>query len=113
MRTTPSTPQAGSEVQQTSALAAQFAALANEWKTATSLLSSSTAMIRHPAYEGIIALGPAVVPLILRDLQREPAHWFDALQAITGEDPVPSEAEGKIQAMRGAWLAWGQARGLI
>jgi hypothetical protein len=99
--------------EQAGTLAAQFAALADQWKAATALLSSSTAISGHPAYRAIIALGPPVVPLILRDLERQPAHWFEALAAITGEDPVPAHDWGKIQSMRSAWLAWGRTRGLI
>ena len=99
--------------EQASTLAAQFAELAEEWKRATALLSSSTAISEHPAYRAVIALGWPVVPFILRDLEREPAHWFEALHAITGEDPVPVEDWGRIQPMRAAWLAWGRGRGLI
>lgn len=95
------------------ALARQFQALAAQWKAGTALLSSTTDMIAHPAYQAVIALGSPVVPLLLRDLEREPAHWFEALQAITGEDPVPPEQWGKIPAMAAAWLAWGRARGLV
>jgi hypothetical protein len=94
-------------------LAARFQTLAEQWKAATAFLSSTTAMVSHPAYRAIIELGPAVVPFILRDLEREPAHWFEALKAITGEDPVPREDWGKIPAMRAAWLAWGRNRGLL
>lgn len=89
-----------------SALAEQFATLAEQWKTETALLSSSTALASHPAYRTIIALGPRVVPLLLRDLERTSAHWFEALQAITGEEPVPREHWGNIAAMRADWLAW-------
>ncbi len=95
------------------AVAQCFASLAEEWKTATAVLSSTTAMVRHPAYQAIIALGPPVVPLLLQDLQREPVHWFEALQAITGEDPVPREHWGNSAAMSADWLAWGRQRGLI
>jgi len=70
-------------------------------------------MVNHPAYQAIVALGPPVVPLLLRDLKREPAHWFEALKAITGEDPVQSRDWGKIGAMTAAWLAWGRTRGLV
>jgi hypothetical protein len=96
-----------------SALARQFETLAEQWKAATALLSSTTAMVTHPAYRAIIALGPPVVPLLLRDLERAPVHWFEALQAITGEDPVPREHWGNIPAMTADWLAWGRRRGLI
>jgi hypothetical protein len=95
------------------AVARQFEQLAEQWKTATALLSSTTAMVSHPTYRAIIALGPAVVPFLLRDLEREPVHWFEALQAITGDDPVPREHWGKIAEMRTDWLAWGRQRGLI
>jgi hypothetical protein len=88
--------------------AEQFKALADEWKAATALLSSTTAMVNHPAYQAIIGLGPPVIPLLLRELEREPAHWFEALRAITGEDPVPREHWGDISAMRQDWLSWGR-----
>jgi hypothetical protein len=87
--------------------------LAAEWKRDTVLLSSTSAISGHPAYRAIIAMGPAVVPLLLRDLERESSHWFEALQVITGEDPVPKEDRGRIPAMRDAWIAWGRSRGLI
>lgn len=95
------------------AVADQFAKLAEQWKAGTAFLSSATAMVSHPAYRAVIALGAPVVPLLLRDLEREPAHWFEALQAITGADPVPREHWGNITAMRADWLAWGRQRGLI
>ena len=94
------------------AVAAQFVTLAEQWKTATAVCSSTTSMVSHPAYRSIIALGAAVVPLLLHDLEREPVHWFEALQAITGEDPVPREHWGNIAAMRAAWLAWGRPKEL-
>jgi hypothetical protein len=94
-------------------IAGRFRELAGQWKADTRLLSSSTAISSHPAYRAIIALGPSAVRLILRDLEAEPAHWFEALQAITGEDPVPHADWGKIPAMRAAWLAWGRNHGLI
>src|SRR5438309_8447515 len=105
-------PSVANAVDQT-AVASQFEILAEQWKTATALLSSTTAMVAHPAYQAIIALGPPVVPFLLRDLEREPAHWFEALAAITGADPVPREHGGHIPAMRDDWLAWGRERRLI
>ncbi len=77
------------------------------------MLSSTSAMVRHPAYQAIIALGMPVVPLLLRDLQREPVHWFEALEAITGENPVLPAHHGDIPAMADDWLAWGRKHGLI
>ncbi len=67
----------------------------------------------HPAYQRIIGLGPAVIPLILADLARQPDHWFWALRALTGEDPVPAEARGRVKAMADAWLQWGRENGYL
>ena len=46
------------------------------------------------SYQKIIGMGPAVVPLILSELQKEPDHWFWALEAITDENPV-SESDAR------------------
>lgn len=90
-----------------------FRRLADEWREATRYESSTTALATHPAYQRIIGLGPAVVPLILSELDREPNHWFWALRAITGEDPVAASDRGRLAAMAAAWLAWGRANGWI
>jgi hypothetical protein len=91
----------------------RFEALVERWRAETALLSSTTAMTNHPAYRSIIALGSDAIPLLLRELEREGAHWFEALEAITGENPVPREHWGNIPSMRGDWLAWGRDRRLI
>jgi len=91
----------------------QFHALAREWKEACAFLSSTSAMVAHPAYQAIIELGQPVVPRLLEDLAKEPVHWFEALKAITGEDPVAPKDWGNIPAMASAWLAWGRSRKLL
>jgi hypothetical protein len=91
------------------ALESAFQALSKEWKADTAFLSSTTAIVAHPAYRAIIDLGPPVVPLILRELEKEPAYWFEALRTITGEDPAPREARGNFRAIADAWLVWGAA----
>jgi hypothetical protein len=94
-------------------LAVQFATLADQWHRDIAVVSSVHEMVEHPAYQGIIRMGPAVVPLILRELQREPDYWFWALTAITGENPVPPEDAGDLDRMTDAWLAHGRARGYL
>lgn len=81
----------------------QFYELADEWQAQTSYLSNVTA---HPNYQKIIDLGPDVVEWIIRELKREPDHWFHALKAITGADPVPPDDRGNMTKMREAWLKW-------
>ena len=64
-----------------------------------------------PSYQQVIGIGPSVVPYLLRELKYFPDHWFWALNAITGEDPVPPESKGKFQKMTEAWLDWGRKKG--
>jgi hypothetical protein len=94
-------------------LEAEFQSLARQWKEACSLMSSTSGMVSHPAYRAIIELGQPAVPLLLRELEKEPVHWFEALKAITGEDPVSPKDWGNISAMATAWLAWGRQRNLL
>jgi hypothetical protein len=70
-------------------------------------------MTAHPAYQEIVAMGQEVVPLLLRDLEQEPDHWFAALGAITGAQPVPPEDRGDIEKMAAAWLRWGKDHGYL
>jgi hypothetical protein len=70
-------------------------------------------MARHPAYQQILELGPPVLPLLLRDLTHRPEHWFLALHALTGANPVASEDRGNLRAMAAAWIAWGHAAGYL
>ena len=90
---------------------ARFARLAATWKAERGPTSSTTRMAMHPAYQQIIGMGREVVPLILRELEREPDHWFWALKAITGEDPVPEQHRGRVRAMADAWIRWGREQG--
>lgn len=95
----------------TADLEATFLKLAEQWRRETGMMSLVMKMSMHPAYQRIIGMGQAVVPLILRDLEKEPDHWFWALQAITGANPVKSEQRGRLQQMAQAWLQWGRENG--
>ena len=91
---------------------ARFAGLVARWKSDCEFLSSPPAMAKHPAYREIIAMGEPAIRLILAELEARPDFWFAALREITGEDPVPPEARGKVKAMARAWLEWGHAHGV-
>jgi hypothetical protein len=90
----------------------RFRELVTQWKQGTRFLSSIHDMVTHPAYLQIIGMGREAVPLLLAELRREPDHWFVALQAITGTNPIPPSACGDVQEMTEAWLAWGEQLGL-
>lgn len=89
----------------------RFQELAATWRRETAHLSSIAAKSEHPAYQEIIRMGQDAIPLILRELARGPDHWFWALHAITGENPVPAEDTGRLGRMSQAWLRWGAAHG--
>lgn len=91
----------------------QFAKLASEWKSLTRYMSNSAQMATVWPYQQIIGLGQPAIPFILRELERETDHWFWALEAISGENPVSDEQAGNVDVMAQAWLAWGRQRGLI
>lgn len=89
----------------------QFRTYAETWKRQTLHLSSAVKITNHPAYREIVKMGMAVVPLILKELSREPDHWFVALHEITGADPIPKGSQDCFAEMAEAWLSWGKAHG--
>ena len=91
----------------------RFESLAAQWKEETRYLSSTTDIATNGAYQRIIGMGMPAVPLILEDLRHQPYHWFWALSAITGEDPVPQSLRGRVREMADVWIAWGAEKGLI
>jgi hypothetical protein len=90
-------------------LAERFDYLAAEWHKGTRLVSSITRMAMHPAYQQIIGMGPAAIPLILQDLARTRDHWLWALYSLTGQDPAPPDAN--FDQAVDAWLQWGRNQG--
>ncbi len=100
-----------SEVAPTGKVNQKFTTLAARWRAETAWTSSVSQTVMHPAYQEIIGMGRDVVPYLLQALAQQPEHWFWALRAITGEDPVRPEQRGQIDAMTQAWLQWGREHG--
>jgi hypothetical protein len=95
----------------------RFARLAEQWRRErAAMLSSSVArMALCVPYQEIIGLGPDAIRPILNELrtQPDPEHWFWALAAITGQNPVPIQSRGKTKEMAAAWLQWGRDNGYL
>lgn len=91
----------------------RFQDLADQWREQTGHMSSAISFTQNPAYLRIIAMGPAVVPFILEDLERTRSHWFVALRLITDENPLKAEDKGNVRRMADAWIGWGRERGLV
>src|ERR1700730_15982828 len=89
----------------------KFHRLAALWRTETAYISSSSDLVSHPAFQEIVAMGPAVIPLLLRELEKRSGHWHRALRRITGADPVAPADRGNIEKAAAAWLLWGKEHG--
>jgi hypothetical protein len=89
----------------------QFSELADEWRATRRRWADVQEMVSHPAYQRIIGMGERAVPFLLGELSTAPNHWFWALHAITGENPVPAESEGRLHDMAAAWIDWGKRQG--
>jgi hypothetical protein len=90
---------------------ARFDRLSTQWRDETAFSASVLEMATHPAYQHIIGMGRIAIPFILRALSTQSDHWFWALKAITGEDPVPESDRGNLDKMTQAWLVWGAKNG--
>ena len=91
----------------------RFEQLKDDWKVQSQYLSNTAQMAMLWPYQQIIGMGAAAVPLILAELRHETDHWFWALEAITGENPVPPETSGNVSAAAEAWLQWGRQKGFV
>ncbi len=91
----------------------RFAALAAQWKVERGHSSSITKLCAHPAYQEIIGMDEKAIPLLRRELEREPDHWFWALKVLTGVNPVPQESRANIKEMAQYWVTWGYEQGAI
>lgn len=95
----------------TPGVAQQFYQLRHILNQETSGLSGGRE--KHWAYQQIIGLGQAVVPLLLAELRDDPDWWGYALFQITGENPVPDEHAGRLLKIAADWLKWGEEQGIV
>lgn len=90
---------------------AEFRRLADWWHRETGYLSNLNKAYAHPAYQQILALGPPVIPILLRELESHPNWLIGALWDLTGADPVPEEHRGRLPEMAADWIDWGRKNG--
>lgn len=98
-------------VKELTAIESDFYRLAQQWERERPRGADISEMVMHSSYQRIIGMGPDVVPLLLKELERKPGHWFWALHAITGANPVLPESQGNLKEMAKAWIDWGKKRG--
>ena len=105
---------------ETTELEAAFNKLAEQWIKDTAFHSNDYFIVKHPAYQRIVELGEAALPLIFRELEKggTAVHWPHVLSAVTGADPTPPPKQLTagfvaldIKAIHKAWLQWGREQG--
>jgi hypothetical protein len=90
-----------------------FERLAEQWHEETGMYSIARQKVSHPAYLRIIGLGRRTIPLILHDMEVNGGWWFDALEALTGENPAAGADRSKPLEMQQAWVAWASLQGIV
>jgi hypothetical protein len=91
----------------------KFNLLAEQWRQKTMFMSRAADITSDFTYYQIVGLGRSIIPLILRQVQRGEGHWFLALRALTGENPVAAEDAGHLAKMAQSWINWGRRYSLL
>ncbi len=78
------------------------------WTNETMFSSSIHEIINNSAYRSIVGLGKDVIPFIIDELKKEDNHWFYALEALTGQNPIKKEHRGFIKLMKSDWIEWAE-----
>jgi len=82
------------------------------WKNETIFFSSISEITNNAAYRSIIGLGKDVLPFIIEDLKTNDNHWFYALEALTGKNPIKENHKGIVMLMKNDWLEWAKENNL-
>ena len=77
----------------------------------TAFSSNGTEIILSKPHQRIIGMGKNALPFIFGVLAQKRENWFWALEAITGENPVPPKDYTDFDAAVKAWLEWGKKNG--
>jgi hypothetical protein len=83
--------------------------LVQEWRSSIGHLSRIGQITSLPSYRDIVNLGDRATPLLLRELRRQPDHFFTALRELTGAQPITHDDRGRLKNMARAWIDWGLA----
>lgn len=92
----------------------RFQTLVGAWEQERGAMSSTTEAAMCPAYQSIIGMGTAAVPLIMKQLESEgddPDQWFWALTAITQAAPEKQADLGNYVKMAASWFDWAKNNG--
>ncbi|MEO6670538.1 MAG: hypothetical protein ABIN36_13730 [Ferruginibacter sp.] len=91
----------------------EFNELATAWKRQTAHFSTMYHKLNNSNYLKIIGSGKPAVPFILKDLQKNPELWHEALYFITKDNPVELKDLNDIIKVQQGWLKWGKEQRII
>lgn len=101
-------------------LGKQYFKLAKQADKATAHHSLITSMPKTAACQAIVALGPRIIPLLLKDLVRDKdPHWRMAIIRALAEQHglpeiiIPDKAKGKVSKMAEIFILWGSKNGFL
>ena len=78
------------------------------WRAEIKGMSMARDMVRHHAFQEILRMKEKAVPWIISEIRAHPDFLVLSLPIITGENPVPSSAVGKIHEIVNAWILWSE-----
>lgn len=84
----------------------RFRRLYSVWLDDTAHMSSVREMMAQESFEQMVAMGPDVLPLVLRELKAKPTFLFLVAQRITGHNPVTPDCVGDVQKIVTCWVNW-------
>jgi hypothetical protein len=87
-----------------SAIERRFKELADEWKRETGSLSFVRQKIAHRAFLQILVMGESALPMLIKEIQTDPNHWFLALRLIARTNPVRDGSS--VEEAVAAWMKW-------
>ena len=88
-------------------------AVLDAWDRDTAHVSSSSAIMAHPAHAHLVSLGKPVLERIMERMHADEdgvhVGWFSLLGEISGHNPVPEHHAGEHFEMIRHWKAWALA----
>lgn len=93
--------------------ASDFFTFKENWKKESSAQSSPFAIRMNRNYQKIIGLGDSIIPLILRELKKQPDDWLYALEMIVRDEEQPTTKKMGFNESISAWIKWGEEKGII
>jgi hypothetical protein len=85
----------------------------NQWELTVAYCSMPMER-SSPVWPKTIAMGMAIVSLLLVELQQRPRWWmFSVLHEITQENPCHERHRGSKSKLTEDWLRWGKEKGYL